>query len=338
MAENVNGVRWLFFISDLHSGSSLALCPPGFRVDGGQRIGLSDIQKCYWAHWSHMINEWLPTVTQGEPFAVIVNGDAVEGNHHKNVQVWSPNEDDHVRCAAQLLMPLRNKAEYMFLIRGTEAHVGAGGKLEEALARVLHADVGQQPIERMGEIQYADDDTDQLNPIPVRSHYELWIRLGAKLIHSSHHIGCTSSTAYELSALSRELAGSLQESAQWGDEPADVMIRSHRHRFSFGGIPNKKGTARIVITPAWQACTSFSYRIGANMRRPQLGGVVIGLDETGDIIQKEYVWGLPRITEINLPLTKAAVRTIMIKPSSPKARPSPTKKKKAKPRKKSRTK
>ena len=115
-----------------------------------------------------------------------------------------------------------------------------------------------------------DQGTDAWEPV---SHWELYVELGPYLVNCAHHIGCTSSAAYEHSALSRELVGSLIEAAQWGDRPADFIVRSHRHRSSSASIPTQNGRATVYVTPGWQLKTAFVHRLGASMRRPQIGGL-----------------------------------------------------------------
>lgn len=276
--------RYIVIVSDLHAGSSVALCPRTFRCDDGQKVEPSDVQKCIYSHWRVFWDEFVPTATNNEPYTVVVNGDVVEGQHHRSTQYISSNEEDHEKMAVELLRPIRDKAQGGFyMVRGTEAHVGPSAGHEESVAREL--------------------DTDTLDEgASTKTFWELWFEFGPHLCHFAHHIGVTSSTAYELSALSRELAGNLIESAQWGDRPADVIVRSHRHRFSAGEIPMRGRTAQIIVTPSWQARTAFVFK-KVSMRRPQLGGVVLGYDKFG-LFKRCYIWGLPRQGKI--PLTKKA--------------------------------
>ena len=302
--------HYIVIVSDLHAGSSVALCPSRFRCDDGQIVETSDIQKCIYAHWQIFWDEFVPMATNDEPYTVVVNGDVVEGQHHRSAQYMSVNEEDHEKIAVELLRPVREKAKGGFyMVRGTEAHVGPSAGHEESVAREL--------------------ETDMLDPeADTHTFWELWFEFGPHLCHFAHHIGVTSSTAYELSALSRELAGNLIEAAQWGDRPADVIVRSHRHRYSSGEIPMRGHTAQIIVTPAWQARTAFVFK-KVSMRRPQFGGVVLGYDKFG-LFKRCYIWGLPRQGKI--PLTKRAAEKSLISTgasSSPRSRPKRAAKKSA---------
>lgn len=288
--------RFVVVVSDIHAGSSVAVCPPDFVCDDGQEVRLSDAQRALWAQWRLFWDEFVPRVTGGEDYAVVINGDVTEGNHHKAVQTISENESDHIRAAVELLQPVRDKAAKLYIVRGTEAHVGPSGGLEEQVARQVRAD----------------------SDGPIKSHWQLWMDLGPHLIHCSHHVGTTSSTSYEHSALSRELAANLLESAQWGERPADVIVRSHRHRYSTATLPTSRGTAEVIVTPAWQLRTAFAWK-KVSMRLPQVGGVVLGYDEWG-LFTRRMVWVPPRQGVIPLTVDAAKRQLSTGQTSAPRSR------------------
>lgn len=274
--------RFLVAVGDLHCGSSVALCPPNMPLDDGGQYKLSPIQQALWAQWELFWREFVPAVTGGEPFSVLANGDLTEGKHHRSVQTISDHEGAHVGAAIRVLQPVRDQAEQLWIVRGTEAHVGPSAGHEEAIATAIEADGNGQ----------------------TSSHWETWMEFGPHIIHACHHVGTTSSTAYELSALSRELVANLGEAAQWGNRPADLLIRSHRHRFAYGGFPTSRGVTELVVLPAWQLRTAFAFK-KVSMRLPQIGGVVFGYDQWG-IFKREFIWVPPRDGEI--PLTFEAAK------------------------------
>jgi hypothetical protein len=107
----------------------------------------------------------------------------------------------------------------------------------------------------------------------------------------AHHIGVTSSAAYESSAPMREMVAGLVEAAQWDRNLPDVFVRSHRHRFIPISIPSKRGRIHSVITPGWQLRTPFTERID-RMRMPHIGGVVF-LVENNRCMIEEKIYPLP---------------------------------------------
>lgn len=247
----------LVVVSDTHSGCRLALCPPeGVELDDGGTYQPSKLQRKLWGMWENFWGEFVPDATKGEPFAVVHNGDAIDGKHHDTVTQVSQNIDDQVETAYQILSPLVDKCDGRYMhIRGTEAHVGKSAQAEEGLARRL----GAIPTQ---EGQYA--------------RWDLWTEVGNGLVHLLHHIGVTGSQAYESTAIHKELVEMLIEAARWGRRPPDMVVRSHRHRHAHTGIAGRSGEHRAVVTPGWQGKTPLAWRVaGARVSTPQFGGIVI---------------------------------------------------------------
>ena len=169
-----------------------------------------------------------------------------------------------------------SKAERYYHIRGTEAHVGKSGEESEQVAKEL----GAKPNK---DGQYA--------------RFELWLGLGKKnhLIHFLHHIGTTSSSAHESSAVNAELAAEFVEAARWGEVAPSVIVRSHRHRAMEVRLPTKHGFATASVTPGWQLKTPFTWKIaGARLAPPQIGGMVIRCDDAGNLYTKMFVKHIQR--------------------------------------------
>lgn len=281
MGDQINNV---VVISDTHSGCKLALCPPdGADLDDGGTYMPSRFQKKMWSLWEEFWGEWVPMATKGEPYAVIFNGDALEGVHHGSTTQITHNLMDQGRIAKRVLAPVVEKCEGRYYhIRGTEAHVGPSASAEEALAKSL----GAIPNE---DGQYA--------------RYDLWKTIGPdKLIHSLHHIGSTGSQAYEATAVHKEIVEEFAEAGRWRNQPPDVVVRSHRHRYMETAVPighrgknGKQSTGRAfsVVTPCWQGKTPFVWKIpGGRLSTPQFGGILIRYDRQLYIDSK--VWTVDR--------------------------------------------
>ncbi len=194
--------------------------------------------------------KWSYALMDNQPFILVHNGDIIEHVHHRTTALSSHNIATQKRLAREFLKPHCDRAAKYFQIKGTEAHAGQSAEDEEELA------------ESLGAVR--DESTGQY------SRWELWIKLAKELIHFSHHLATTSSTAYESSAPMRELVAAFVEAGQWNMRPPTMIVRSHRHRY----IEVKPPNARIVVTPAWQAKTPFVFKID-RMRAPQFGGIII---------------------------------------------------------------
>lgn len=271
----------LVIVSDPHAGCRLGLCPPGpIQLDDGGSYLPSAAQVKLWAFWEEFWSVYVPEFCHGEPFAVCLNGDAIDGVHHGTVTQISQNLADQTRIAKAILKPVVAACDGRYYhIRGTEAHVGASGQEEERLARGLGAvpnDEGQH------------------------ARWEAFFRIKHALVHVTHHIGVAGSMAYESTALSRELSEAYVEAGRWHHEPPDVLIRSHRHRNTEVRIQTHKGFCTVATTAGWQLKTPLTYRIaGARQATPQIGGTVVRVGGH-DIYTRHKVWSIERPAEIAL--------------------------------------
>lgn len=258
----------IIVVSDTHCGCGLGLCPPeGVQRDEGQPLTPSPLQIKMWSIWEEFWGEWVPRVTRGEPWDLVMNGDAIDGVHHNSTTQMSHNLGDQQKIAIACLKPriaacLKSGGRY-YHVRGTEAHVGQSGESEERLAKSL----GAVP-----------------NEVGQHARWELWKRIGnfpsrhstGHLCHFLHHIGTTGSSAYESTAVYKEMIESFVEAGRWEDDPPQVIVRSHRHRHFETRIATRRGYGIATVTPAWQLKTPFTWKIpGARLSQPQFGGILI---------------------------------------------------------------
>lgn len=273
--EDALHVNNLIVISDLHCGCRAGLCPDqAIPLDEGGTYMPSAPQKKMWKIWKKFWKEWVPQACRGEPYAVLVNGDALDGVHHGAKTQISQNHADQNKVAMLILEPIADECEGRFFMnRGTEAHAGKSAEMEEMLARMLGA---------------VKDESDH------HSRFEIFLRMGSGLIHALHHIGTTGASHYESSAVMKELAESFTESGRWGDSPPDMVVRSHRHRNIEVRIPTKSGYGISLVTAGWQLKTPFTYRVaGGRLTTPQIGGTLIRQGKT-DFFTQHRVWRLER--------------------------------------------
>jgi hypothetical protein len=173
-----------------------------------------------------------------------------------------------------MLAPIVEACEGRYYhIRGTEAHVGQSGQEEERLA---------------GELGAIPDSDGR------HARWELWLEIGAGLVHLSHHIGTAGSLAYETSAVHKELEQAYVEAARWQNRPPDVIVRSHRHRNVETRIQTYHGFATACTTAGWQAKTPFVYKIaGGRQTLPQIGGTLVRAGDE-DVFTRHRLWNLAR--------------------------------------------
>ncbi len=273
-----DAIKNLVIISDTHAGCQHALCPPGtVTLDEGGHYEPSDEQLKIWGLWRHFWDVWVPTYTQGEPYDLVHNAESIDGVHHQSVTQITHNLAIQADIAVKVLQPivdLPNCRNY-YHIRGTEAHSGKSGMYEEFIAKTL----GAVP-EKLGAHERF-------------SRNELWKIVGKSLVHITHHIGTTGTSAYESTGVYKELVEAFVESARWGEQPPDIIVRSHRHR-AFGiVVPADLTTneAWAVVTPGWQNRTPFAFRLPGGRQAPaQFGGVIIRVHSDEAIRPAFRVW------------------------------------------------
>ena len=274
----------LVVIADTHCGCQLGLMSVDapVRLDGGGTYRPSKFQRMLYDIWLDFW-DWVETeATKGRPYAVVFDGDAMDGVHHDSTTQITHNLADQQRIAYDLLKPVVERCEgRFFMIRGTEAHSGPSAENEERLAQAL----GAVP-------------TDE----GLHSRYEIRFSVGGEIVHISHHIGQTTSAAYETSALQRAVVKALNDAARWGWTPPSVVIRAHRHRGCGTRVPAViRGTGKRgrmwrdlasgnvygIVTPGWQGKTPYAYRLGS-AGPAQFGGVVIRQGADGRVYPLSY--------------------------------------------------
>lgn len=265
----------LIVVSDIHAGCHYGLCPPKsfypVKLDEGGTYLPSPGQKETWRLWRYFWDKWVPMVTKREPYVIVVNGDAIDGMHHRNVTHITANIHTQVELAYQILAPEVDKSSGLIYIRGTEVHVGQGAQDEETLAA------------RLGAIQ---------NEHGNFSRWLAWVKMGHALINISHHVGTTGTTAYESTAPFKELVEAYNDAGRWHKKPPDVVIRSHRHRCIEIRIPSAGTYATAATTAGWQLKTPFVYRLPTGrVAEAQIGGHLIRLGDEDTVYSRFCVWG-----------------------------------------------
>lgn len=269
-------IKNIVCISDTHFGCKFGLCPPKVKLDEGGYYIHSDLQKKVWQMWKQWWNKYVPLYTKGEPFVLVHVGDSIDGVHHNASTQITHNIKDQLAIARQVMEPIVEKSEKYFHIRGTGSHVGTSGEADEGLAKGLGAvpdDVGN----------YA--------------RWELWVEMNGRLIHFSHHVGGTSSSSYESTAVYKELVEAFVQAGRFGDRPPDVIIRGHRHRH----FKTQVGNRWSEIVPGWQLKTPYVYRLTSGRASPpQFGGIVIRSGKDDPIYSRSKIWHVKRPKEVKI--------------------------------------
>lgn len=225
-------------LSDLHVGSTKALCPEGYVTVEGNSISHNPIQGWLYECWIRA-NNYIAEVVNGDDYVLVINGDLIEGIHHGTKEIWSPEIGDHAIACHKLLAPLAEASSRVFVVRGTEAHVN---NHEGAIGAKLGAEVNP-------ELGIAAFDRLTLDVRGVRCVFR-------------HHIGTSVRRGLAGTQLSMQLAEEQVEAACNGEPIPRILVCSHRHK---PGI-YRDNVGMTLVTPAWQCLTRFAHKVVSQAR------------------------------------------------------------------------
>jgi hypothetical protein len=261
--------------SDLHCGSTVGLCPPeGVRLDDDATYHPSKAQQWIWHNWESEFWKDVREIRDDLKAELrwINNGDASDGDHHHTSQIISRNPEqqkyvwDRVSGVPSILKP-----EYMYLVRGTEAHVGPSGATEEAWARSLKAE--RNPVTR------------------THSWWQLRFEVYGKIFDFQHH-GRMGQRPWTKGNVVGNLAAQIfYEYASRGHRHPDFAIRSHLHTYfdTYDAHPT-----RVIATPAWQLKNAYAHKVVPEALS-DIGGIIIVVYPDGrtEVRPKIYRADLP---------------------------------------------
>jgi len=226
-------------VSDLHCGSTVGLWPNGHETSTGNTIGLGNNlhQRWLWQCWQDK-DKKIAAHFQDTPFALIINGDCIEGRHHGSSEIVAALNLDHTLAAIECLRPLAKIACAVYMTAGTECHVG---DWEKMIAREIGATwLGDKGL----------------------------LEINGTLIDIAHHMPTTSRAYLEAGAMSITMGNARQNYSRVGHKVPKIYLRGHRHT---GGIFND-GSGIFLVTPAWQVLTKYAHKVvGDAICRPGVG-------------------------------------------------------------------
>jgi len=253
----VNKIRRGLVVSDIHCGSIYGMLPPDFATFSGVIIPQNAAQKYLWQCWM----DFCKRASLWQPEFVIVNGDVVDGDQHRNKgsELTLVSIDDQCRAAKRTLglLKAQTPGAKWYFTQGTPYHVGEWNVCEEHVAE----DLGAERYLSLGTGDYCRE--------------VLWLNVDGVIIEAAHHIA-VSVGFYRLTALDREgqwSAISAKDETK-GVPKSDLLIRSHVHYFGHAEHASKQ----IVTTPCWQLQTRYMRKNSVHRMHPDIGGLFIEVD------------------------------------------------------------
>lgn len=251
----------LAVVSDIHAGSTVALCPPSVSLDDGGYYHASKAQAWLWECWEKF---WQTVAerrdAEGARLIIVFNGDAVDGDHHNTSQILSRNPNAQAAVVnACMAIPLALKPDRLLFIRGTEAHVGGSASAEERIADGLSRD--KRPVIR-------DDATENASWWHYKGECD-----GVRL-DITHH-GRTGQREHTRGGAAVLHAHDILLSHVKRNElPPHLCLRGHYHKFNDSG---DACPVRVITTGAWQLKTAYVHKVAADSLA-DVGGAIVRIE------------------------------------------------------------
>lgn len=256
-SDILSGEVQVVFVTDVHVGSKLGICPRGFKSRDGEIVGLNRLQEISWEHWGEV---WSEIEKSKKPTVIILGGEMIDNNHHNTHEIWTPAPKTMRDAAIELLKPVCHLPNVVkvYGVLGTPVHSGQVGEHDEEVYR----DIGAVPIG--SELYYGVHDVrlhisgvlfDVAHQGPPPGRYPQSLGNSARLYAKAHI-----DTAYKR-----------------GIRPPDAILRGHFHRKILETVTDQITGHRceMVIGPGWQWKTEFTYRVDAIDKIGDVGLTII---------------------------------------------------------------
>ena len=228
--------------SDCHVNSAVALCPDGpILRDDGQEITPSKSQQFINAAWMAYWEE-VEAIKRGTPARVtsICTGDLVDINTHSGFQLIEPNNHDTVMdMGVEVLWPMRAVSDEWIIERGTEAHVGGSGWLENRIAKEVGAKI--DPSTGLRSWWFAELSVEGVN------------------ITATHHPGTNSMRPWTLGGAANRAAAMMQDAYYLSGWKPNLSLFGHVHH-NEDSYDNH--AVRAIFNRSWAMKNAYDHRNG----------------------------------------------------------------------------
>jgi hypothetical protein len=214
--------RHIVLISDLHVGAMLAPVPMAFdnECEG------FDFREWVRACFSEFCDDFVPRITNNEPFVLVVNGDLIHGDWHRFGMLALATKVKQVRAARELLKPIAMLASAVYIVDGTEIHTSCS---EHDIAEELLQVANVRPAHK------------------AAAHKELSLTVNGLHHRFRHHTNVAGRTWTSAGGQANHLADDILRCRQAGVPAPDILCLGHRHVHGL----TLDGNGMSVVTPAW---------------------------------------------------------------------------------------
>ncbi len=261
----MKSVRTIALVSDVHSGTSYGLAPPGFYNDEGNLLKLNRGQESLLDFWYEYID-----ITHREGVdTVLYLGDLCHGQNPKGrgIQMMTTDMDIQQMMVLELLKPMaRGRKNYFVHGSGYHAHPSPGVSVERNVCNEL------------GKLEGTV--SEWWGPFAFREFEP------SKRVWLIQH-GVSQAYIYREMIMGRENLHANAAAALGKTPFIDVVVKGHWHSY----VCIEENGQFMVQCPCW--CMFIPWR-GTLMMiprfQPDIGGVIIKIMEDERIVVKPYVF------------------------------------------------
>jgi hypothetical protein len=229
-------------------------------MDDGNYHKNSKLQDALYQAW---VDAWkqVKHKARGREVVGIIGGEIADNMvTHPSLQFITFNKETIRRMALETLSPMLKVVNKLIVLRGTEAHTGLSGELDEGIAKDIAKEYKKIKVIRQDK-RY--------------SNYYVRCYIGGRSFDLAHHVGMGSARRSERDAANHLAADLVMDYARHKEQPPDFALRGHVHRHSDSA---DNFPTRVIISGAWQLHTNFSHRIGAGGTRSDIELIYIEPD------------------------------------------------------------
>jgi hypothetical protein len=258
--------------SDIHINSKSALSLPVVDLGEGSKYYANKAQVALWEAWK---DAWKQVKQKAgkRPVVICFGGEICDIDYKKRSEQFIVRDRDQAQeHAMDVLEPALAIGAAFIILRGTEAHVGDNGAVDESMAKRIHKYTKKViKNEETGDFSF--------------HHARLFI--GGRKFDLAHHVSMGGTSKSERNAannLSHDLLFDYAE--KWNEPKPDFAVRGHVHRVSDSGL---NFSIRSIIAPCWKFQDSYIHRIGHGGKKPEIGLVYIDIAKKEvEIIEYDY--------------------------------------------------
>lgn len=253
-------------LSDMHSGSNYALFveKEWKGLNNMSHFPRSD-QIEIRQHFDRYANEVLER-RKGKQVRMIINGDAIDGDHHQSGDVCTVNPLEQSNIHIQIMSEFQKRIDWqrgdeIYYVKGTQIHTG----------------------------DWEDYIGNEMNAVPNGEYHafeSLDLETNGRLSRFVHHGPSGGDGANEGNAVRNWLKSFYFDAVKDGDRIPDIVYTAHVHNPTYSTYEWRKGmnfnVLHGVITPAWQLKTRYAWK-RAPKAKNKIGGVIHEIKADGTI-------------------------------------------------------